>query len=196
MAGFGCSPRELWAALDALGLKALAIVIGRRLDFPRSCYHVAGKNGQKRGAKAAVRHICRRLPPNQFLFRSDVKSYYASIDHAVLLTLVRDRIDDWRGARSGGTVPRQNDRRKLSLRDCDAGHQPRLSVISRDGGALSGAAGPPDGGHRPDLRPVYGRLGDPGPHAVESSAGGSDRQRDAPGTACGATSGQDLRGED
>src|ERR1017187_39466 len=42
---------ELWAALDALGLKALAIVIGRRLDFPRSCYHVAGKNGQKRGGQ-------------------------------------------------------------------------------------------------------------------------------------------------
>jgi retron-type reverse transcriptase len=36
------------------------------------------------------------ISPNQFLFRSDVKSYYASIDHAVLLTLVRDRIDNWR----------------------------------------------------------------------------------------------------
>ena len=33
---------------------------------------------------------------NQFVFRSDVKSYYASIDHAVLLGLVRDRIDDQR----------------------------------------------------------------------------------------------------
>ena len=35
---------ELWAALDALVLKALAIVLGRRLDFPRSCYHVPGKD--------------------------------------------------------------------------------------------------------------------------------------------------------
>ena len=35
-----------------------------------------------------------RLPKNQFVFRSDVKSYYASIDHAVLLALGRDRVDD------------------------------------------------------------------------------------------------------
>src|ERR1017187_9113601 len=77
---------ELWAALDALVLKALAIVLNRRLDFPRSCYHVPGKEGEeKRGAKAAVRHICSRLASNQFVFRSDVKRYYASIDHAVLL---------------------------------------------------------------------------------------------------------------
>ena len=86
---------ELWAALDALVLKALAIVLNRRLDFPKSCYHVPSKAGEeKRGAKAAVRHICTRLPSNQFVFRSDVKSYYASIDHAVLLNLVRDSIDD------------------------------------------------------------------------------------------------------
>jgi retron-type reverse transcriptase len=86
--------RELWAALDALVLKALAIVLNRRLDYPRSCYHVPGRGGEKRGAKAAVRHICSRLPSNQFVLRSDVKSYYASIDHAVLLALVRDHIDD------------------------------------------------------------------------------------------------------
>ncbi len=84
----------MWAAFDALVLKALAIVLGRKLDFPRSCYHVPGKDGEKRGAKAAVRHICSRLPSNQFVLRSDVKSYYASIDHAVLLALVRQRIDD------------------------------------------------------------------------------------------------------
>jgi len=71
------------------------MVLNRRLDFPKSCYHVPGKDGEeKRGAKAAVRHICTRLPSDQFVFRSDVKSYYASIDHAVLLALVRDRIDD------------------------------------------------------------------------------------------------------
>jgi hypothetical protein len=81
--------------LDALVLKALAMVLNRRLDLPRSCYHVPGKAGEaKLGAKAAVRHICSRLPPNQFVFRSDVKGYYASIDHAVLPSLVRYRIDD------------------------------------------------------------------------------------------------------
>jgi RNA-directed DNA polymerase len=86
----------LWAARDALVLKALAIVRCQRLDFPPSCYHVAGKDGEKRGAKAAVRHICSRLRSNQFVFRSDVKSYYASIDHAVLLALLHERIADRR----------------------------------------------------------------------------------------------------
>ena len=53
---------ELWNALDALVLKALSIVLNRRLDLPRSCYHLPGKEGEaKRGAKAAVRHICSRL---------------------------------------------------------------------------------------------------------------------------------------
>ena len=88
---------ELWAALDALVLKALAIVLNRRLDLPRSCYHVPCKAGEeKRGAKAAVRHICSRLASNQFVFRSDVKNYYASIDHAVLLGLVRQHVGDRR----------------------------------------------------------------------------------------------------
>src|ERR1035438_7415981 len=71
------------------------MVLNRRLDFPKSCFHVPGKDGEeKRGAKTAVRHICSRLPSNQFVFRSDVKSYYASIDHTVLLDLVRERIED------------------------------------------------------------------------------------------------------
>lgn len=88
---------ELWAALDALVLKALAVVLNRRLDFPRSCYHVPGKEGEgRRGAKAAVRHIFSRLPGNRFVFRSDVESYYASINHSVLLALVRGRVDDRR----------------------------------------------------------------------------------------------------
>ena len=86
---------EVWTALDALVLKALALVLTRRLDFPKSCYHVPGKDGEtKRGAKAAVRHICSRLSSNQFVFRSDVKSYYASIDHGVLLALVREHVGD------------------------------------------------------------------------------------------------------
>lgn len=84
----------MWAAPDALVRKALAMVLSRKLDFAPSCYHVPGKDGEKRGAEAAVRYVCSRLPSNQFVFRSDVKSYYASIDHAVLLALVRQRIDD------------------------------------------------------------------------------------------------------
>jgi hypothetical protein len=78
-------------------LKALAMVLNRSLDFPPGCYHVPGRAGEaKMGSKAAVRHICSRLASNRFVFRGDVKSYYAGIDHAVLLALVRERIDDRR----------------------------------------------------------------------------------------------------
>jgi hypothetical protein len=51
------------------------------------CTHVKG-NG---GAKAAVRQVSAALPANRFVFRTDVKSYYASIDHHLLL----DRLAFW-----------------------------------------------------------------------------------------------------
>jgi RNA-directed DNA polymerase len=56
---------------------------------PRCC-HVAG-NG---GAKAAVRLVLRKLPLNRFVFRTDVQSYYASIDHDILFAQVKQQIDD------------------------------------------------------------------------------------------------------
>jgi len=73
---------ELWPALDALVLKAVTIVLSRRLGpmFAETCYHPAGHGG----AKKAVRDVARHSSENEFVFRSDVKSYYASIDHGVL----------------------------------------------------------------------------------------------------------------
>ena len=83
---------ELWSALDALVLKAIAIVLTRRLCFSERCYHLLGHGG----AKAAVRDVVEHLPGNPFVFRTDVKSYYASIDHDVLLGQLREYIDDSR----------------------------------------------------------------------------------------------------
>ena len=86
---------ELWASLDALVLKALALVLLKRLDFAPTCYHLPGPEGETRGAKAAVRFVCNHLAGNPFVFRTDVKSYYyASIDHAVLLAQLRAKVDD------------------------------------------------------------------------------------------------------
>ncbi len=83
---------EVWPALDALVLKAVAIVLSRRLGtvFSRSCYHPAGHGG----AKKAVRDVAGHLPENRFVFRSDVRSYYASIDHEVLFAQLKQHIDD------------------------------------------------------------------------------------------------------
>jgi len=83
---------EIWTALDALVLKAIAIVLNRRLSFSPRCCHVAGHGG----AKGAVRDVVRNLPNNPFVFRTDVRSYYASIDHDVLMGQLREHISDAR----------------------------------------------------------------------------------------------------
>ncbi len=74
---------EIWHALDSLVLKAMAIVLQRRLAprLSKCCHHLAGHGG----AKGAVRAVAKQLSANKFVFRTDVKSYYASIDHQVLL---------------------------------------------------------------------------------------------------------------
>ena len=46
------------------------------------------------GAKAAVRQVFDHLPANSFVFRTDVKSYYASIDHVSLIERLARHIDD------------------------------------------------------------------------------------------------------
>jgi RNA-directed DNA polymerase len=82
----------LWSARDALVLKALALVLGDHLPVSRRCTHVKG-NG---GAKYAVRQVSEHLPANRYVLRTDVKSYYASIDHLLLLDLLAVHIRDRR----------------------------------------------------------------------------------------------------
>jgi len=83
---------EVWSALDALVLKAIAIVLGRRWNTELSdrCFHVAGRGG----AKAAVREVRDAVQENGHVFRTDVRQYYASIDHDILLAQLRVRVAD------------------------------------------------------------------------------------------------------
>jgi RNA-directed DNA polymerase len=85
------SEADLWSARDALVLKALTIVLARVLPVSPRCTHIKG-NG---GAKAAVRQVRAALASNRFVLRTDVKSYYASIDHLLLMDrlalYIRDR---------------------------------------------------------------------------------------------------------
>ena len=69
---------ELWASLDALVLKAVTLVLTRHLKP-----HISNQCGSCQREwrwKEAVRQITRHLKENSFVFRSDVKGYYASID--------------------------------------------------------------------------------------------------------------------
>ena len=83
---------EIWSALDSLVLKAVAIVLTGRLAprLSKRCTHLAG-NG---GAKAAVRQVLDHLPKNTFVFRTDVKHYYASIRHDILHAQLAGHIND------------------------------------------------------------------------------------------------------
>ena len=83
---------ELWSAMDAMVLKAISIVLGEHLEpvLSPNCYHLAGHGG----AKAAVRDTADHLKQGQFVMKSDVKGYYASIDHEVLFGLLQVHVED------------------------------------------------------------------------------------------------------
>ena len=85
---------ELWSARDALVLKCLALVLSRRLPLSKRCFHIKGSGGRKRGGKAAVREVLQQLPQNRFVLKTDVQSYYASIDHNLLLDRLAEFIQD------------------------------------------------------------------------------------------------------
>ncbi len=83
---------ELWSALDSLVLKAISIVIGEHLKpiLSRNCYHLKGHGG----AKAAVRATAGHLKQGQHVMKSDVRGYYASIDHERLFNLLQKHVHD------------------------------------------------------------------------------------------------------
>jgi hypothetical protein len=83
---------DLWSARDALVLKALTIVLAKHLPISSRCTHVKGHGG----AKAAVRQVMARLTKNSFVLRTDVKAYYASIDHFILLDRLAEYVKDRR----------------------------------------------------------------------------------------------------
>ena len=85
---------ELWSARDALVLKATSLVLTRYLapNLSRRCFHLAGTGG----LKGAIREVQRRLPDHTFVFRTDVKGYYASINHELLFEQVRRLVPDRR----------------------------------------------------------------------------------------------------
>jgi hypothetical protein len=83
---------ELWSARDALVLKALALVLSGHLEprlSPR-CYHLAGRGG----AKAAVRAVGEALNKHVVVMKSNVKDYYASMDHWILFARVQQYATD------------------------------------------------------------------------------------------------------
>ncbi|NEQ71511.1 MAG: hypothetical protein F6K21_39735 [Symploca sp. SIO2D2] len=83
---------EWWTSQDALVLKAISLVLTNHLcpHLSDRCFHLAGTGG----SKAAVREVAAQVGNYQYVFRSDVKGYYASIKHEILMGLVREYVHD------------------------------------------------------------------------------------------------------
>jgi retron-type reverse transcriptase len=81
---------DVWTSRDALVLKALSLCLADVLPASPSCTHIKGHGG----AKQAVRQVAQHLPRTGFVLRTDVKSYYASIDHHLLLDRLAEHISD------------------------------------------------------------------------------------------------------
>ena len=84
--------REYWGTQDALVLKAVALVLGEHLKpfISANCVHVTGHGG----AKKAVGDTFDHLAPNSWVMKSDVRSYYASIDHMILFDMLTAQVHD------------------------------------------------------------------------------------------------------
>ncbi len=69
--------RPRWTARDAAVLKEISEELSKTLPQSAACTHLRG-NG---GLKETIRRVQRALGQHHYVFRTDVKSYYASIDH-------------------------------------------------------------------------------------------------------------------
>jgi hypothetical protein len=82
----------LWSPADALVIKVLTSIVHARLQpaLNRTCYHLKGHGG----LKGAVREVIKVLPCYRFFCKTDVRSYYDSIDHYTLLLQLHEHIRD------------------------------------------------------------------------------------------------------
>jgi hypothetical protein len=99
------------------GSESLAIVLAKQLPVSRYCTHLKGHGG----AKYAVREVRDHLPDNRFVLRTDVKSYYASIDHLMLLDQLAVHIKDRRVLNLLGQYLRRTSERGGAFWDYEKG---------------------------------------------------------------------------
>jgi len=76
--------QECWQAQDQLVLKAISLVLTDHLkaDFSTGCHHLEGRNGIKQAVRQTRDYL--QNHPDSWVMKSDVKGYYAHIDHSIL----------------------------------------------------------------------------------------------------------------
>ncbi len=82
----------IWSSRDALVIKVLTAIIQETLKpyLSKTCYHLKGHGG----LKGAVRDLIKLYPKYSFFCKTDVRSYYDSIDHFILYTKLYDYIPE------------------------------------------------------------------------------------------------------
>jgi len=86
---------HLWSSQDALVLKMLIMALPKALALSSLCTHIKGHGG----LKATVNDLHAALPDYRYVMKTDVKGYYESIDHTILLKQLDKDITDpfiWR----------------------------------------------------------------------------------------------------
>ena len=77
---------EIWSSRDAVVLKALEIILSERLgpELSEKCCHIKGTGGLKK----AVRFVYKNISNFKYVMKTDVRKYYASIDHEILFDII------------------------------------------------------------------------------------------------------------
>jgi hypothetical protein len=86
---------NLWSSQDALVLKMLAMALSDTFALSSLCTHIKGHGG----LKATVSDLQAALPDDTYVMKTDVKGYYESNDHTILLRQLNKDIADpfiWR----------------------------------------------------------------------------------------------------
>jgi len=72
----------IWSSRDALVIKVLTRIIQEALKpyLSKTCYHLKGHGG----LIGAVRDLIKLYTKYSFFYKTDMRSYYDSIDHFIL----------------------------------------------------------------------------------------------------------------
>jgi len=83
-----------WGAKDAVVLKALSLILTPHVSntVGKACCHIKGHGGSKGG----VRQLKSKIKSFRYVLKSDVASFYDSMDHSILLEAVKETIKDKR----------------------------------------------------------------------------------------------------
>lgn len=82
----------LYSAIDSLVLKAISLVLGEHLQdkLPRECVHLKNHGG----LKLTVQQLWEHLPQYKYILKSDIRSFYESIDHQRLIEEIDKLVPD------------------------------------------------------------------------------------------------------